>query len=207
MGEKTCSSKTYIEGLDCCVNYFLRNKSCHPCHTGTFGINCTGHCSPGTYGDSCGQKCVDCPKELCHYTYGCPKMATTTILDGENDSTMFTHPGFTHSIEPVTCMDRPIPNKGMISKMIIINGSVIIALLLVLIIITSIRKYLMFLYWKRNVKLDHAPLTMINPVYSEAEGVSGDDIYIKQNKRNNEGDSRGKHPSCREELGLMCFKV
>ncbi|XP_056011800.1 uncharacterized protein LOC130046444 isoform X2 [Ostrea edulis] len=466
MGDKACN-RTYTEGLDCCINYFLRNKSCHPCQPGTFGFNCTDHCSPGSYGDFCGQNCTDCLKEDCHYTYGCPKMvttteiettnipstvssslsksvetlvsttvkvlptvftreftqppnvvlkeqtnnlyivligagviifllllillavlrrlcvihthknnpkneiesifvkneneedeyqeinfdgtmvnhgdvsgnryniimeeltrsrstkyqeigpkidkegksayshyhevdnensssnennggyiepesrrpthsyieviepmihasdpansdqdggssdksdhleeyqdtmnietsdkscsddvneskphdssmsdtyldvvhATTTIFEGDNDSTMFTHPGFTHSIEPVTCMDRPIPNKGMISKMIIINGSVIIALLLVLIITISIRKYLMFLYWKRNVKLDHAPLTMINPVYSEAEGVSGDYIYIKQNKRNNEGDSRGKHPSCREELGLMCFKV
>ncbi|XP_056011802.1 protein draper-like isoform X1 [Ostrea edulis] len=202
------TTKTYGDSR-CYANYFWSDleNGCVACKAGSFGTNCEKICPPGRYGKFCALECVCRTSYYCDKVKGCVSKATTTIFEGDNDSTIFTHPGFTHSIEPVTCMDRPIPNKGMISKMIMINGSVIIALLLVLIIIISIRKYLMFMYWKRKVKLDHAPLTMIDPVYSEAEGMSGDDIYIKQNKRNNEGDSRGKHPSCRKELGLMCFKV
>ncbi|XP_056011798.1 uncharacterized protein LOC130046383 isoform X2 [Ostrea edulis] len=221
MGDKACNRRTYTEGLDCCINFFLRNKSCHPCQPGTFGFNCTDHCSPGFYGDLCGQKCMDCLEEECHYTSGCPKMDTTIFAtqnrstvfiqpDTQKSLTVFIQPEFTHSIDSVTCMDRSITNKGVISKMIMINGSLIIALLLVLIIIISVRKFLMFKYWKRKIESDHALPYMIETAYTEADEMpmATDNSGKKRKKQKKKRNAGEKNQSCREEneLELMYLK-
>ncbi|XP_056011797.1 platelet endothelial aggregation receptor 1-like isoform X2 [Ostrea edulis] len=210
MEDKDPCNRTYTEGLDCCVNFFLQNRSCLPCLPGSFGPNCSQNCPVGFFGNLCGGICDTCSVEDCRPDYGCPNTSTvdTTIFATQNTSTMFIQLEFTHSIDSVTCVDRSITNKGMISKMIMINGSLIIALLLVLIIIISVRKFLMFKYWKRKIESDHALPDLIETVYTEADEMPTKKSRKKRSKPKKKRNAEERNQSCSEEneLERMCFK-
>jgi hypothetical protein len=93
--------------------------------------------------------------------------------------------------------------KGMASKMIIINGSIIVALLVVLIIVISVRKFVMFKYWKRNMTLDHALPN--DTVYVEADEVPSHKNRKKEYKKRESG-GKSKTTKNVHKLALMCYK-
>ncbi|XP_062568308.1 uncharacterized protein LOC134230487 [Saccostrea cucullata] len=84
--DKTGICKESKDGIECCVNHYLKGNSCEECSVGWFGWNCVNSCPSGSYGWLCSNRC-ECPDQLCNFVSGCPTDNKVTLTLDSNSST------------------------------------------------------------------------------------------------------------------------
>ncbi|XP_062568277.1 scavenger receptor class F member 1-like [Saccostrea cucullata] len=170
----TLSTNESSGTTSCPVNYFLGvHKNCTECPAGSFGHNCSAPCPPESYGRLCAEDCSECPADECDKVTGC--QVTSTVIDGQHATTasIQTETNGTNDLIESTSDRAPVSDssgssdKGTVSELIIINGSVIIFFLVILIIVMSVRKIFEFRYWKRCVAARNTQTAIDETVYAE----------------------------------------